>query len=182
MTCGPEYVKESSDPKEVVACIEESFGEDVQNLELREYRGGLEDAVQYRVLRLKVSRERFLELIDVLRKFDFLHFQIISGNDDGDVVTLNYHVALFSEAGKGKRLGACLSVEVPKTDLVMPSLWDRIPGVEYSEREMREMLGIDFEGLPNKALVFLPEDWNEDIRPWRRDETGPSEGDVRELS
>jgi membrane-bound hydrogenase subunit beta len=54
--------------------------------------------------------------------------------------------------------------------------------VEYSEREMREMLGIDFDGLPNKALVFLPEDWNEDIKPWRRDETGPSEEDVRELS
>jgi membrane-bound hydrogenase subunit beta len=182
MTCRPEYVKESSDPKEVVACIEERFGEDVQNLELREYKGGLEDAVQYHLLWLKVSRERFLELVDALREFDFLHFQIISGNDDGDVVTLNYHVALFREAGKGKRLGACVSVEVPKTDLVMPSLWERIPGVEYSEREMREMLGIDFDGLPNKALVFLPEDWNEDIKPWRRDETGPSEADVRELS
>jgi membrane-bound hydrogenase subunit beta len=98
------------------------------------------------------------------------------------VVTLNYHFALFREAGKGKRLGVTISVEVPKTDPVMPSLWGRIPGVEYSEREMREMLGIDFDGLPNKALVFLPEDWNEDIKPWRRDETGPSEEDVRELS
>ncbi|HAG22021.1 MAG TPA: NADH-quinone oxidoreductase subunit L, partial [Synergistaceae bacterium] len=26
------------------------------------------------------------------------------------------------------------------------------------------------------------EDWNEDIKPWRKDETGPSEKDVRELS
>jgi len=71
---------------------------------------------------------------------------------------------------------------VPKKDLVMPSLWERIPGIEYSEREMREMLGVDFAGLPNKALIFLPEDWNEDIKPWRRDETGPKPEDIRELS
>ena len=64
----------------------------------------------------------------------------------------------------------------------MPSLWSRIPGVEYSEREIREMLGIDFDGLPNKALIFLPEDWDETIKPWRRDETGPGADDVRHLS
>ena len=44
------------------------------------------------------------------------------------------------------------------------------------------MLGVDFDGLPNKALIFLPEDWNEDIKPWRRDETGPKPEDIRELS
>jgi len=89
---------------------------------------------------------------------------------------------LFRSSGRGKKMSLCISVAVPKADLRMPSLWSRIPGVEYSEREMREMLGIDFEGLPNKGLVFLPEDWNEDIKPWRRDETGPSPEDVRELS
>lgn len=182
MTCRPEYVVESRDPKEVVACVQERFGDDVRDMALRDYKGGLDDAVQYRQLWLTVDRERFTELVDAFREFDFLHFQIMSGNDDGDVVTLNYHFALFRSAGKGKRLGVSVSVRVPKDDLVMPSLWDRIPGVEYSEREMREMLGIEFEGLPNKALVFLPEDWNEDIKPWRRDKTGPSEKDVRELS
>jgi membrane-bound hydrogenase subunit beta len=43
------------------------------------------------------------------------------------------------------------------------------------------MFGVDFVGLPNKALVFLPEDWNEEIKPWRRDATGPTPEIVREL-
>lgn len=182
MTCRPEYVKESRDPKEVVACIEERFGEDLRDIGLRDYKGGSEDSVQYQRLSVTVKRESFMDLVDTFREFDFLHFQIMSGNDDGDHVTLNYHCAIFRSAGKGKQLGLNISVEVPKDDLVMPSLWERIPGVEYSEREMREMLGIEFDGLPNKALVFLPEDWKEDIKPWRRDETGPSPDDVRELS
>ena len=102
--------------------------------------------------------------------------------DDGEAVTLHYHFSLFQVAGRGDRVGVTVSVPVYKTDLVMPSLYSRIPGVEYSEREIREMLGIDFDGLPNKALIFLPEDWDESIKPWRRDETGPSVDDVRHLS
>jgi len=176
------YCKESKDPKEVIACIEDCFGKDVYDVELREYKGGMANAVQYKVLWLAVKRERFLELVDLMRELDFPHFQIISGNADGDTVVLNYHFALFNSAGKNKRLGVTVSVKVPKDNPVMPSLWEWIPGIEYSEREMREMLGVDFDGLPNKALIFLPEDWNEDIKPWRKDETGPSEKDVRELS
>jgi membrane-bound hydrogenase subunit beta len=45
------------------------------------------------------------------------------------------------------------------------------------------MLGVDFVGLPDpkKAMVFLPEDWNEEIKPWRRDAAGPAPEIVREL-
>ena len=64
----------------------------------------------------------------------------------------------------------------------MPSLWSRIPGVEYSEREMKEFLGVTFEGLPNTASIFLPEDWDENVKPWRRDGAGLAPEHVRELS
>ena len=180
--CKPEYAKESKSPEDIANCLKEGFNDALESLEIREYKGGINDEVQYRDMFLKIKREKFLVLVDTLRTFDFLHFQVMSGNDDGDVVTLNYHCILFRSSGRGKKMGLCISVAVPKEDLRMPSLWSRIPGIEYSEREMREMLGIDFEGLPNKALVFLPENWNDDIKPWRRDETGPSPEDVRELS
>ncbi len=58
-------------------------------------------------------------------------------------------------------------------DLIMPSLWKRIPGVEYSEREAKEALGVAFQGLPNQSLLLLPRDWDTSIKPMRRDETGP---------
>jgi membrane-bound hydrogenase subunit beta len=44
------------------------------------------------------------------------------------------------------------------------------------------MFGVDFAGLPDKALVFLPENWDEQIKPWRRDSEGPSLDDIRDLN
>lgn len=178
----PEYVQDSLDPTQIEVCIREKFGNSVREMQIREHRGGVKNRISFRDLWLTVDRERFTDLVDALREIDFLHFHITSGDDIGKAVQLNYHFSLFRSAGRGNRLGITVTVEVPKKDLVMPSLWGRIPGIEYSEREMREMLGVDFTGLPNKALIFLPEDWNEDIKPWRRDETGPKPEDIRELS
>ena len=166
---------------ELLARVRAEFGEGAVVRE-SSHAGGLKGEAQYRDLWLSVDRERFLGLIDLMAEFDFPMFHVMSGNDDGDFITLNYHFGLFQCAGRGSRFGVAVSVALQKSDLVMPSLHSRIPGVEYSEREMREMLGIDFDGLPNKGLVFLPEDWDESIKPWRRDEAGPSAGDVRELS
>lgn len=182
MPCRKEYVRESKDPQEVLDCLQEKFDKDLAVEIFREQKAGVENKTQFIELWLKITRERFIELVDDLFEFDFLHFHITSGNDDGDVVTLYYHFSLFRVADRGKRLGLTIGVAVPKDDLVMPSLFDRIPGIEYSEREIREMLGVDFDGLPNKALVFLPDDWDQTIKPWRRDETGPGPDVVRELS
>lgn len=177
-----EYTKESMDPEKVEQYIRERLGDDLISLELREIKGGIKNETAYINLWLSIERSRFTDLVDALRELDFLHFHITSGDDIGEAVQLNYHFSLFRCAGRGKRLGITVTVDIPKDDLVMPSLWERIPGIEYSEREIREMLGVDFKGLPNKALIFLPEDWNEDIKPWRRDETGPRPEDIRELS
>ncbi|HPD98073.1 MAG TPA: NADH-quinone oxidoreductase subunit C [Synergistales bacterium] len=178
----PEYVKESMDPKQVEDCIREKFGDAVRDVELRDHKGGAKNKVAFKHLWLTIDRKRFTDLVDALMEIDFLHFHITSGDDVGNAVQLNYHFSIFRSAGYGRRLGITVTVDVPKKDLVMPSLWSRIPGIEYSEREIREMLGVDFDGLPNKALIFLPEDWNEEIKPWRRDETGPKPEDIRELS
>ena len=151
-------------------------------LEVRDRKAGKDNIVVLHDIWAKVEKDRFLDFVDTLAEFDFPHFHIISGNDDGDVVTLYYHFSLFQVAGRCNRIAVAVAVPVDKKDLVMPSLFSRIPGVEYSERETREMFGVDFDGLPNKALVFLPENWDESIKPWRRDETGPSANDVRELS
>lgn len=178
----PEYVKESRDPKEVEKCIRDKFGDSVRDIEIRDHVGGIKNRTAFKHLWLTIDRDRFTDLVDAMMEIDFLHFHITSGDDIGEAVQLNYHFSLFRCAERGNRLGMTVTVDIPKNDLVMPSLWSRIPGIEYSEREIREMLGIDFKGLPNKALIFLPEDWNEDIKPWRRDETGPKPEDIRELS
>lgn len=174
-------VREGRDVQEITSRIQEKFGA-AAVVDVRGRTGGSANDVQFHEIWASVGKEHFLEMIDEVASFDFPQFHVISGNDDGESVSLNYHFTLFQAAGRGKRVGVTVTVSLLKDDLSLPSLFSRIPGVEYSEREMREMLGIDFLGLPNKALVFLPEDWDETVKPWRRDETGPSAEHVRELS
>ena len=166
--------------EDVIDGLKEKFGSDILKLDVHERFGGSGEAVQSRDLWVSVNLPSFRPFVEYLFKYDFVNFHVISGDDVGENVELNYHLSLFQRV-RGGRLGVTVTVAVPKSELSMPSIFDLLPGSEYSEREMREMLGIDFVGLPNKALIFLPEDWNEEIKPWRRDETGPSLDTVREL-
>ena len=78
-----------------------------------------------------------------------------------------YH---FSEDSTGKIYS--LRVKVPKDDLKIDSLTSLIKGAEFIEREIFEMLGIEFTGHPNLTRLLLAEDWPEGIYPLRRDEKG----------
>ncbi|GHS87673.1 hydrogenase [Synergistales bacterium] len=171
--------------EELAGGLKEKFGDDILKFDIHERFGGSEagsgeNIVQSRDFWVNIKLSAFRPFIEHLFKYDFVNFHVLSGDDIGDKVELNYHLSLFQRA-RGGRIGVTVSVALPKSDLSIPSIFDLLPGSEYSEREMREMLGIDFVGLPNKALIFLPEDWNEEIKPWRRDETGPSIDIVREL-
>jgi membrane-bound hydrogenase subunit beta len=157
------------------------FGDQILGLELHEHKGGSADEVQARDLWVEIAPETFRPFVEELFTYDFVNFHVISGDDTGDDVALNYHFSLFQRV-RGGRVGVVATVRLPKDDLSLPSIFDLLPGSEYSERETREMFGVDFAGLPNKALVFLPEDWNEEIKPWRRDAAGPTPEVIRELS
>lgn len=65
-----------------------------------------------------------------------------------------------------------LSERVARGNPVVPTMVDVWKGVEYHEREAHEMLGINFQGHPNQAHLFLPEDWNE-LPPLRKDYVSP---------
>jgi membrane-bound hydrogenase subunit beta len=164
----------------------EGFGHEAQEdiIEISERTDGLNNPVTGENLWITTPYDLFMDVVEALFKIDVLHFHVISGLDDGDSVTLRYHFSLFSYAGRNERVGASVVVSVPKSNLVMPSLCSLIPGIEYSERENREMYGIEFEGLPNKALIFLPDQWDEEIKPWRDDEAGLSQkpDTIRRLS
>jgi membrane-bound hydrogenase subunit beta len=197
------------DCETLVAALKAKFADDIVRLDVREHRGGSLNEVQSRDLWIEISRTAFRPFLDFLFEYDFVDFHVISGDDVGiadavqtqtqsqaqdqnpdgqnqekpqeDSVLLHYHFSLFQRSRCG-RMGVTLSVRVPKGDLSVPSIFDLLPGSEYSEREMHEMLGVEFVGLPNSALVFLPEDWNEEIKPWRRDGVGPALEALRELS
>jgi membrane-bound hydrogenase subunit beta len=180
MRRNPDYASEALSSEDVVSRLRARL-ENVA-VERRERFGGRENSVQYVDLWIRPERSQFLRVVDELFAIDFPHFHVISGDDVGENILLNYHFSLFRVAARGGRVGVSVCVLVPKSDLKIPSLYDRIPGIEYSEREMREMLGVEFEGLPMKGFIFLPEDWDENVKPWRRDEEGLSPDMIRDLS
>ena len=168
--------------EELKSSLEEKFGDKILSIEVRSRVAGKQDETSFYDVWISCSKGDLVELVEFLFSFDFPIFHVMSGDDIGNAVLLNYHFSLFIGAGRGKRIGVVLSLEVPKEDLTMPSLYDKIPSIEYSEREMHEMLGVSFNGLPNQSLVFLPEDWDEKVHPWRRDDSGLSPKHIKELS
>ena len=100
------------------------------------------------------------------------HFSIISCSDLGDDIELNYHFTL----GFGNWLeefSFIIKVILPKTNLKIPSLTELVPAIIFSEREIKEMMGVEFDNLPDKRHLFLTTSFPKGVYPWRRDETAP---------
>ena len=62
-----------------------------------------------------------------------------------------------------------LRVDLPKTKLEIDSLTPVFTAAQWIEREMHELLGINFVGHPDLKPLLLPEDWPEGVYPLRKD-------------
>jgi Ni,Fe-hydrogenase III large subunit/Ni,Fe-hydrogenase III component G len=62
-----------------------------------------------------------------------------------------------------------LLVPMPEDDPVLPSISDLVPAAGWSEREMRDLVGITPEGMLNPKRLVLPDGWPENLHPLRRD-------------
>jgi Ni,Fe-hydrogenase III large subunit/Ni,Fe-hydrogenase III component G len=62
-----------------------------------------------------------------------------------------------------------LIVPLPADNPTIPSISDIIPAAGWSEREMRDLLGILVEGMINPKRLILPDGWPENLHPLRKD-------------
>ena len=60
-----------------------------------------------------------------------------------------------------------LRVQVPEADPTVATLFDMFPGTEAMEREVYDMLGIEFTDHPDLTRILMPEDW--EGHPLRKD-------------
>ena len=58
--------------------------------------------------------------------------------------------------------------EVPADDASVPSLADLYPGVNFGEREVFDLFGVEFAGHPNLVRILMPDDWSG--HPLRKDD------------
>ena len=108
-----------------------------------------------------------------LNKFLFeevpLRFVIATGIDSDDCFEVLYHYSL-DEIGCMVTLKAFIrDREKPAIDSISPFL----PGAEWIEREIHDILGIDFNNHPDMRRLILSDDWPEGVYPLRKDTKKP---------
>lgn len=99
-----------------------------------------------------------------------LRFITISGTDTRAALELLYH---FSSDAEGSVLS--LRVALPKEKPEIDSLAPHLKGAEWVERELRELLGVEFRGHPDPRRLLLSDDWPEGVYPLRHDAEGGRE-------
>jgi NADH-quinone oxidoreductase subunit C len=92
---------------------------------------------------------------------------VASGVENFDSFEILYHFG-FDAEGTVVSVRTYLDREKPEIE----SMTDIIPGISYIEREMKELLGINFTGHPGLTHFLLRDDWEEGNYPLRKAKNG----------
>jgi NADH:ubiquinone oxidoreductase subunit C len=118
-----------------------------------------------RRLYIRIPREQLTEAARLLHRECGMRLAICTGIDTRDGFEVLYH---FSEDKTGTMY--TLKVLAPKDDPRIESQASWFPAANWIEREMHELLGIDFPGHPNlMPLLTSDTDWDKGKYPLRRD-------------
>lgn len=91
-------------------------------------------------------------------------FHIASGVDARSHLEVLYHFSV-----EDLNLLISLRVKLDKKDPRVDSLATMIKGANWIEREMHELLGIEFMGHPDLRRLLLAEEWPAGVYPLRAD-------------
>ncbi len=106
--------------------------------------------------------ERHRDAISLLLKeVEDMELSTIAGVDLGNEIELNYHMACEGTVTIKNR--------VRKEKPVTQTITDILPGANFYEREVFDLLGVVFEGHPNLQRLMLPDSWPQGNYPLRRD-------------
>jgi NADH:ubiquinone oxidoreductase subunit C len=116
-------------------------------------------------LYISIPRERLTEAAKFLHRERGMRLATCTGIDTRAGFEVLYH---FSEDKTGTMY--TLKVVAPKDDPRLESQASWFPAADWIEREMHELLGIDFPGHPNLIpLLTSDTDWDKGKYPLRRD-------------
>jgi len=113
-----------------------------------------------------VNKEDIVEVAKFLFKDLGMRFSIASGVDTPLALEILYHFTI-DETGEFYSVRAFIKdKKKPEID----SIAVIFPGAEWIEREIWEMLGVNFIGHPNLKRLLLSEDWPEGKYPLRHEQ------------
>ncbi len=121
-------------------------------------------AVRWNRIKVATKIEKIREAI--LRAQSILncdHVIQISAVDNGKSLELIYHLT------GPHRMVVALAIDIPRDKPEVPTTSDLLPPAGIYERQIHDLLGIDFRGHPGLKRIILNEDWPEGEYPLRKD-------------
>lgn len=91
-------------------------------------------------------------------------FITASGVDKPGSIEILYHFTFDPQD-----LILSIRTDVAKPDVKIESITPIIKGAEWIEREIWELLGVNFKNHPNLKRLLMAEDWPEGVYPLRRE-------------
>jgi Ni,Fe-hydrogenase III component G len=116
---------------------------------------------------IDIAPETVLEASSVMIEEIGARLQIATGIDTPAGIEVMYHWALDTED-----CVITIRVTVPHADPSIDSIATMCPAAEWIEREMWELLGVEFRGHPDLRHLLLDESWPEGNYPLRKNKRG----------
>ncbi len=111
-----------------------------------------------------VKKDAVKDIVSYLMKNLGARFIIITALDTRKGIEMLYH---FSFDQRGCILSIRTFVPMPLPEI--ESIAQIISGAEYIEREIHDLLGVNFKNHPNLKRFILADDWPEGLYPLRRE-------------
>ncbi len=126
-----------------------------------------------RRLFITVSSDGYKDLIRYLvEKANFTHLSTIVGADTGK--TIDVMPQLF-----GRGVEVTVRVSLPKDKPTIDTIGDVRESAYIYEREVHDILGVEFMGHPNLQRLLLPDEWPEGVYPLRKEFKTKSQEPIR---
>jgi membrane-bound hydrogenase subunit beta len=161
---------EDTTPKSLVDSLKKEFSAKLRDIRIDTQKSGTKKT-EYSFVWMTVDAKDYKSLIKYLFTLDkYPHFAVSSGYDLGDTINIVNHFTLFHGV-RGREVSLNITVPLPKSDPIIDTITDLIPGALIAEQEKQEMLGIKVKGIPKDQRVFVASDIPKGVYPWRKDET-----------
>lgn len=124
---------------------------------------------------IEIKPEAIVKVANYIFKDLGARFNIASGVDVRKHMEILYHFTI-----EDINLLISLRVKLDKSNLEIDSLSPHFEAANWAEREMHELLGIDFKSHPDLRRLLLGDEWPENVYPLRRDYKEWDKGAIRD--
>jgi len=113
---------------------------------------------------IEIKAESIVEIATYIFRTLEARFNIASGVDTRENIEILYHFII-----EEINLLISLRVKLNKDKPEIASLAPEIEAANWIEREIHEMLGVNFKGHPDLRRLLLQDQWPQGVYPLRRD-------------